>query len=157
MKRARFFSNSFKVIAGESGQAASEWAASYSSRAVSISPRLALAQHRQRLGQRATERGKLVVHAKEDGCVRCPPDEAVTLEPTSRSGWRVIPLVLASRTSVCVADIPMRSCTGRQCRSRLYTHNVRRSGAYDIVTGDIEMPSGRASKPFRDVLASAAA
>lgn len=29
------------------------------------------------------------------------------------------------------------------------------SGAYDIVTGDIEMLSGRAPKPFRDVLASA--
>ncbi len=30
------------------------------------------------------------------------------------------------------------------------------SGAYDIVTGDIEMLSGRAPKPFRDVLASPA-
>ncbi len=31
------------------------------------------------------------------------------------------------------------------------------SGAYDIVTGDVEMLSGRAPKPFRDILASGAA
>ncbi len=31
------------------------------------------------------------------------------------------------------------------------------SGVYDIVTGDVEMLSGRAPKPFRDVLASGAA